>query len=89
MPIATQERENADLFIRTSDRAIRDPTFSLCTADARCGQASSAQIIENEDGTTSALLYVEIIPDDLNFDGADGFLGHYLLLTVEVRCSCR
>lgn len=43
---------------RTSNTPIKDPSFSLCTADARCGQATPAKIVDNADGTTSALLYV-------------------------------
>lgn len=43
---------------RTSDRPIPNPLFSWCTAEAVCGQPIQPDIIDNEDGTTSAQLYV-------------------------------
>ena len=41
---------------RTSDRPIQNPSFSWCTPDGQCGPTSQPQLIDNEDGTTSAQL---------------------------------
>ena len=56
LTVSGEETKKLTNRFRTSDQAIRDPTFSLCTADARCGQASPAKVISNDDGSSSALL---------------------------------
>jgi hypothetical protein len=44
------------LMSRTSDRPIQNPSFSWCTPDGQCGPPTQPQLIDNDDGTTSAQL---------------------------------